>query len=196
MNADDVLQNLLNLSAENEVVEFKEAKNNFDLAKLGKYFSALSNEANLMHKDRAWLAFGVNNSRKVVGTLYRRVRKDLDSLKEEVAKQTTNRISFVEIHEVEHELGRVILFEIPAAPKGMPVAFGGHYYGREGSALSALNSEEYERIRSQVTQEDWSAVVVPEAGIDDLDEEALVVGRQNFKSKFPSCFCYCTISTT
>jgi len=53
---------------------------------------------------------GVNNSRQVVGTVYRSVRKDLDSIKEEIAKQTTNRISFVEIHEVEHEFGRVILF--------------------------------------------------------------------------------------
>ena len=119
MNADSALQNLLKLTAENEVVEFKEAKNNFDFGKLGKYFSALSNEANLMHKDCAWLVFGVNDNRKVVGTHYRSVRKNLDSLKEEVAKQTTNRISFVEIHEVQHKCGRVILFEIPAAPKGL-----------------------------------------------------------------------------
>jgi ATP-dependent DNA helicase RecG len=33
--------------AENEVVEFKEAKNGYDFTKLGKYFSALCNEANL-----------------------------------------------------------------------------------------------------------------------------------------------------
>ncbi len=33
--------------AENEVVEFKKAERNFDTDDLGKYFSALSNEANL-----------------------------------------------------------------------------------------------------------------------------------------------------
>jgi len=33
--------------SENEIVEFKEAKNTFDFRKIGKYFSALSNEANL-----------------------------------------------------------------------------------------------------------------------------------------------------
>jgi hypothetical protein len=32
---------------EDEVVEFKKAENNFDFDDLGKYFSALSNEANL-----------------------------------------------------------------------------------------------------------------------------------------------------
>ena len=41
----NTLQTLL-LSPENEVVEFKEAKNSFDVNELGKYFSALSNEAN------------------------------------------------------------------------------------------------------------------------------------------------------
>ena len=34
-------------SHENEVVEFKEAKSNFSFNDIGKYFSALSNEANL-----------------------------------------------------------------------------------------------------------------------------------------------------
>ena len=32
---------------ENEYVEYKEAKNNFDFNELGRYFSALSNGANL-----------------------------------------------------------------------------------------------------------------------------------------------------
>ena len=34
----DILQNLRNLSAENEIVEFKEAKTGYDFNKLGKYF--------------------------------------------------------------------------------------------------------------------------------------------------------------
>lgn len=43
---------------ESEVVEFKKAENNFDFDDLGKYFSALSNEANLRGLDFAWLIFG------------------------------------------------------------------------------------------------------------------------------------------
>ncbi len=42
-----LLSRLLALPAETEWLEFKEAKENFDFTKLGKYFSALSNEANL-----------------------------------------------------------------------------------------------------------------------------------------------------
>lgn len=56
MNA-QTLNALLNLSAENEIVEFKEAKNSYDFSKLGKYFSAISNEANLCGKPYGWLVF-------------------------------------------------------------------------------------------------------------------------------------------
>ena len=185
LNINAKLLALLALSAENEVVEFKEAKNGYDFTKLGKYFSALCNEANLKRQSAAWLVFGVNDQRQVVGSNFRLARKDLDSLKEEIANKTTNRITFIEIHEVEHTQGRVLLLEIPAAPKGLPVAFDGHYYGRDGAALSPLNLEEIERIRAQSTVDDWSAAIVPDASLADLDEEALLVARRNFKSKFP-----------
>lgn len=39
--------------SENEVVEFKKAETNFDVDELGKYFSALSNEANLREHEFA-----------------------------------------------------------------------------------------------------------------------------------------------
>ena len=45
--------------AENEVVEFKKAETNFDVDELGKYFSALSNEANLREREFGWIVFGV-----------------------------------------------------------------------------------------------------------------------------------------
>jgi ATP-dependent DNA helicase RecG len=185
LDAPTKLNALLDLLAENEVVEFKEAKNGYDFTKLGRYFSALCNEANLKRQPSAWLVFGVNNDRQVVGSNFRPVRKDLDSLKEEIANKTTNRITFIDIHEVPHPQGRVLLFEIPAAPKGLPIAFEGHYYGRDGEALSPLNLEEIERIRAQSAVEDWSAVIVPDASLADLDEEALAVARRNVKSKFP-----------
>ncbi len=179
------LDSLLNLPAENEVVEFKEAKDNYDFRKLGKYFSALCNEANLKHQTSAWMVLGVHNDRYVVGTRYRPNRPDLDSLKEEIANKTTSRITFVEIHEVAHAHGRVVMFQIPAAPRGTPVAFEGHFYGRDGEALGPLNPEEYDRIRAQAGVEDWSAVTIPKATLDDLDRDALKQARQNYIAKFP-----------
>ncbi len=181
-----VLQSLRNLTAENEIVEFKEAKNGYDFNKLGKYFSALSNEANLKGKPYAWLVFGIENKKHaIVGSQFRPQRKDLDSLKSEIANKTTNRISFIEIHELNEPEGRVVMFQIPAAPKGFPIAFEGHYYGRDNEELVPLNLEEIERIRAQATTEDWSAAIVPGATVEDLDGEALRVARANFKNKFP-----------
>lgn len=181
-----ILQNLRNLTAENEIVEFKEAKNGYDFSKLGKYFSALSNEANLKGRPYAWLVFGVENKKHaIVGSQFRTVRKDLDSLKSEIANKTTNRITFIEIYELNEPEGRVVMFQIPAAPKGFPITFDGHYYGRDNEELSPLNLEEIERIRAQATTEDWSAAIVPGATIEDLDEDAIALARKNFKNKFP-----------
>lgn len=185
-NLPHTLQQLRNLTAENEIVEFKEAKNGYDFNKLGKYFSALSNEANLKGNPHAWLVFGIENTKhKIVGSQYRPQRKDLDHLKGEIAGKTTNRITFIEIHELHLPEGRVIMFQIPAAPKGFPVAFDGHYYGRDGEELVPLNLEEIERIRAKATTEDWSAAIIPGASIDDLDEEAIALARKNFRNKFP-----------
>lgn len=57
------LRELQSLAAETEVVEFKEAKNDFDFNKLGRYFSALANEANLKERDSAWLVFGIQDKK-------------------------------------------------------------------------------------------------------------------------------------
>lgn len=180
------LNDLRSLDSENEIVEFKEAKNNYDFTKLGKYFSALSNEANLCSKHYGWLVFGIkDNDHSIVGTQYRSERKDLDKLKGEIANKTTNRISFIDIHEVNLPEGRVILFQIPSAPKGIPIAFDGHYYARDGEELVPLNIEKIERIRAQATKEDWSAAIVPAATLEDLDEDAIALARKNFKNKFP-----------
>lgn len=73
---DELLQNI-----ETEILEFKEAKNNYDFKKLGKYFSALSNEANLLNKTEAWLIFGVKDDKSIIGTNFRMNRKNLHGLK-------------------------------------------------------------------------------------------------------------------
>ncbi|MDD3688110.1 MAG: ATP-binding protein, partial [Bacteroidales bacterium] len=166
--------------AETECVEFKEAKNTYDFTKLGKYFSALSNEANLKNKDAAWLVFGMKDKpipREIVGSNYRPNRPDLDSLKAEIANKTTNRITFTEIYTLIYQNSRLVLFKIPPAPRGIPIAWEGHYYGRDGEETGALNLVELETIRSQNTNNDWSSQIIPTATIDDLDQEAIKKAR-------------------
>lgn len=181
------LNELRQLPYETETVEFKEAKHGYDFNKLGKYFSALCNEANLKNKPEAWLVLGVENIRRdIVGSLFRHNNRPfLDSLKGEIANKTTNRITFIEIYELILPEGRVVMLQIPAAPKGIPIAWDGHYYGRDGEELSPLNTEEYERIRIQTYQTDWSAAICPDAGIEDLDPSAIAKARENYKNKYP-----------
>lgn len=52
-----LLSDLLRLSSEKEWLEFKEAKNQFDIEEIRKYFSALSNEASLIDLDPHAIAF-------------------------------------------------------------------------------------------------------------------------------------------
>ena len=106
-------------SCENELVEFKEAKSNFDLHTLGQYFSALSNEASLKNKQYGWLIFGVEDkTHKIVGTAYKDARS-LEKLKHDIAAQTTGGITFMDIFELYAQDGtnrkRVVMFKIPAA---------------------------------------------------------------------------------
>ncbi len=81
--------------------------------------------------------------------------------------------------------GKVLVFEIPAAPQGMPIAWKGHYYARNGESLTALNIEKVERIRNQALASDWSAQIIAGASIHDLNEEAIAKARQMFAVKNP-----------
>lgn len=188
MKTQDQLQALLaSLIAgwEGECVEFKEAGDGFSTSDIGKYFSALSNEANLRARSSAWLVFGVRNTtRRIVGTAYRPEKERLHSLKQQIADGSEPATTFREIHELETPQGRVILFEIPPAPRGIPIGWQTHHYARNGDSLTGLSFAKLDEIRSQSVSEDWSAVICREATLSDLLPEALVRAREIFTGKF------------
>lgn len=138
---------------ESEIVEFKQANDNFSTDEIGRYFSALANEANLADKGQAWLVFGVHNkTRAVVGTEYRRHPERLhrpNGLKHQILVGTDPGVTFAEVCELDYSDMRVLLFAIPAAPRGMPIAWNGHWYGRAGENLTALPITKLDAIRSQ-----------------------------------------------
>lgn len=179
-----LLEELLRMPAETEWLEYKEAKTDYDFRKLGKYFSAISNESNLKGRPYGWLVFGVTDDRKIVGTQYRSDLKDLDNLKHEIAIKTSGGLTFMDIHELILPEGRVLLFQIPAAPPGIPTGWEGHFYGRNGSSIVALNLQEIEQIRNQ-GKKDWSAQICEAATIHDLDPDALQRARVEYKKKYP-----------
>lgn len=115
-----LLEECLNLPSENEIVEFKKAQNGFDSQKLGEYFSALSNEANLCKQEFGWLFFGIDDKKhSVIGSSYKPTRPSLNALKREIAEGTNYGITFTEIHELKYQGKRVVIFQIPAAPAGI-----------------------------------------------------------------------------
>ncbi|MDD5301059.1 MAG: putative DNA binding domain-containing protein [Gallionella sp.] len=174
---------------ENEVVEFKQAVKDYDTNKIGEYFSALANEANLRNVERAWLVFGVDNkTRSVVGSDYRQDHERLHSLKMQIAAETEPSITFRDIHELQAPQGRVVLFEIPAAPMGMPIGWKGHYYSRAGESLTSLGLDKQDEIRGQMGATDWSAQVVQGATLAHLDASALTRARESFARKYANRF--------
>lgn len=170
---------------EGECVEFKDANDNYSTSDIGKYFSALANEANLHDRSSAWLVFGVDNkSRSIIGTSYRRDHDRLHSLKHQIAQGTEPATSYREIHEILMPEGRVLLFEIPPAPRGIPIAWQGHFFARDGESLTALSLAKQDEIRDQAREDDWSIVVCPEASFEDLDPKAVDKARVVFTNRF------------
>ena len=185
---EDLLRHLI-ARWEGEVVEFKQAGRDYDTDKIGRYFSAMANEANLRSEEKAWVVFGVDNaSRTVVGTDYRPEPERLQSLKMQISAETEPSITLRDIHELQTEQGRVLLLEIPAAPQGMPIAWKGHYYARAGESLTHLGLDKLDTLRQQVGVADWSAHQVAGATLADLDGLALAKARESFAKKYANRF--------
>lgn len=176
-----VLQSLISHN-ESEVVEFKKAENNFDFDDLGKYFSALSNEANLRALPFAWLVFGYDEKKhEIVGTSYKDGEGALNKLKHDFTNHTTDGQTFREIIPVEVDGKRILMFKIPASPRNIVMKWKGIAYGRDGESLKPLNQSKQDEIRRQAPAPDWSAEIVPDAIIADLDELALATARIMYK---------------
>lgn len=168
-------------SFENEVAEFKEARSNFSFNDIGKYFSALSNEANLRGLPEAWLIFGISDRKEFVGTEFRK-QGGLQNLKRELVNGTNERLTFMEIYELSMNGSRVIAFQIPPAIRGIPTTWQGAAYAREHESVSPLPMNKVDLIRSQIGM-DWSKEIVEGATLDDLDGEAVKRARELFSRR-------------
>jgi ATP-dependent DNA helicase RecG len=171
---------------ENEVVEFKEANNDYKENEIGQYFSAISNEASLKNLRYGWLVFGVRNKDKqITGSDYRD-KNGLEKLKQEISQNTTGRITFIDIFEiypvVNNKKTRVIMFKIPAANTGIPTGWNNHYYGRNGESLVALQMNKLDEIRGQ-TRKDWSKQIIEKSSMEMLDKRAIILARNNYRKK-------------
>ncbi|MCP5128552.1 MAG: putative DNA binding domain-containing protein [Pseudomonadales bacterium] len=122
--------------SETQRLEFKEAKSQFDNRKLYRYCVALANEGG------GHLILGVEDKppRKVVGTAAFR-----DPI--EMASKLFQAIGFrVDIEEVMHPDGRVLVFVIPPRPKGTAYHHEGAYLMRSGEQLVPMSEDQLRRI--------------------------------------------------
>ena len=174
---------------EYEIVEFKSATGEYSEDKVGQYFSAISNEANLAGKQYGWFVLGVGETKvkHPVGTAFKKGPGTLlERFKYTISRNTTDAMTFLDIIElypvVDGEPKRVLMFKIPAAVAGMPTEWKTRYYARSGESLIPLQQYKIDAIRNQ-ERRDWSKLILSGATIENLDRDAIAFAREKYKER-------------
>ena len=174
---------------EHEIVEFKSAAGGYNEDKVGQYFSAISNEANLAGKQYGWFVLGVSETgtRHPVGTAFKNgPGLLLEQFKYTISKNTTDAMTFLDIIElypvVDGKPKRVLMFKIPAAVAGMPTEWKTRCYARSGESLIPLQQYKIDAIRNQ-ERRDWSKLILSGATIENLDRDAVAFAREKYKER-------------
>lgn len=146
-------------SSEHPRLEFKEAKTQFDNHKLYKYCVALANEGG------GQIILGVADKppRTVVGTAA--FNNPL-----EMAGKLFQVLGFrVDIDEVAHPSGRVLVFHIPSRPRGTAYHLDGTYLMRSGEELVPMSEDHLRRIFAE-GEPDW----LEEPSIQEIDAQKII----------------------
>jgi ATP-dependent DNA helicase RecG len=156
-------------------LEFKEARNQFSKDRdLPDYCAALANEGG------GKLVLGVDDkARKVVGS--KAFQGTHNKLSIELLQKLKIRVDVEELH---HPDGRVLIFHIPSRPFGQPIRSTGKYTYpmRAGASLVEMDPVTLKRILNETTP-DFSAQIVDGLKIIDLDESALYTFRTRWAQK-------------
>jgi predicted HTH transcriptional regulator len=130
--------------SETQALEFKEAKHQYDTGKLLGYCVAIANERG------GHLILGVRNSppRDVVGT-------NAFQNPVKIAEQLFQSLGFrVDVDEVTHPMGRVLVFSIPSRPRGTVYHLEGKYLMRSGESLVPMSEDQLRTIFAE-GKPDW-----------------------------------------
>ncbi|MYE86384.1 MAG: MloB [Gammaproteobacteria bacterium] len=134
----------LRASSEHQRLEFKEAKTSFSTEKLNQYCVALANEGG------GHLLLGISDRppRAITGT---------SAFPNPVKTQEKlfHKIQFrVDVEEVSHPDGRVLVFHVPSRPQGTAYHLDGRYLMRSGSSLVAMTEDRLREIFAE-GEPDW-----------------------------------------
>ena len=147
---------------ETEQLEFKEAKNGFDQNDLYRYVVAIANEGG------GHLVLGMTNKvpRRVVGS---NALPNPDKIERTLYDKLHRVIHAVELA---HPEGRVVVFEIPSRPLGMPLELNGAYLMRHGENIVPMPPDRLRAIFEEAGP-DFSAEVRKNATFEDLDDTTI-----------------------
>ena len=132
------------LPSETQNLEFKEAKTQYDTKKLSRYCVAIANEGG------GHLILGVKDKlpREVVGT---QAFPDVVDIAGKLFTWVGFRIDVVEIN---HPDGRILVFIIPARPRGTAYHYEGAYLMRSGEELVPMSEDQLRKIFAE-GQPNW-----------------------------------------
>lgn len=166
----DTLTRWLHAPAEAERLEFKEAKQQFDSAKLMRIFIAMANEGG------GHVVLGVSDRppRRVVGSQAYAAATDLNHFKARVVEKLRLRVDATELA---HADGRVLVFEVPARPQGTPLDYEGAYLMRAGEDLVPMTPDQLRRIFAE-GQADWLSQPAREGA--SADEVVALLDTQGY----------------
>jgi ATP-dependent DNA helicase RecG len=83
---------------------------------------------------------------------------------------------------VHHPDGRVVLFQVPARPIGMPIQYEGAYWMRGGQALVPMTPDRLKTIFDEAGP-DFSAEICPRASLADLHPAAIEEFRARWRQR-------------
>jgi len=132
------------LPSETQNLEFKEAKTQYDTKKLSRYCVAIANEGG------GHLILGVKDKlpREVVGT---QAFNDVV----DIAGKLFTWVGFrVDIEEINHPDGRILVFIIPPRPRGTAYHYEGAYLMRSGEELVPMSEDQLRKIFAE-GQPNW-----------------------------------------
>lgn len=179
-----LIDELRALPKETEWVEFK-ASTIKPNEKLGDYISGLSNAACIKNQSFAYLVLGIdNNTHQVIGSQYSFAtqKQGNEELEFWVRRFLTPSIRFQYFTCQYTATLTIEVFKIPTAV-GEPTNFQGKPSIRIGTSLTAL--KEYPLYAKAIynSQEDWSAKIINNATINDLDTNAISIAKEKYKEK-------------
>lgn len=143
---------------ESEHLEFKEAKQQYDTGKLLRYCVALANEGG------GHLVMGVSDQRprRVVGS---QAFLNTGDIKARILDALRIR---VDVQELVHPDGRVLVFSVPSRPQGAPLHHEGSYWMRAGEDLVPMTADQLKRIVTEGGPDWFEKSACEGAGPDDV----------------------------